>query len=79
MHVSIQEDNAGALVLAKTIPPEFTPCSKYYAIKTVWFQEEIQTRAIKLLKIDSVEKLGDFTKGLPRVTFEYLRRKMMGW
>ncbi|KAL7486415.1 hypothetical protein ACHAW6_012023, partial [Cyclotella cf. meneghiniana] len=37
MHVSIHKDNAGALVLAETTPPEFTPRSKYYAIKTVWF------------------------------------------
>ena len=29
MHVSVHEDNAGALVLAETIPPEFTPQSKY--------------------------------------------------
>ena len=80
MHVSIHEDNAGALVLAETIPPEYTPRSKYYAIKTVWFREEIQKRAIKLLKIDTVEQLGDiFTKGLARATFEYLRKKMMGW
>ena len=42
MHVSIHKDNAGALVLAETIPPQFTPRSKYYAIKTVWFREEIQ-------------------------------------
>jgi hypothetical protein len=80
MHVSIHEDNAGALVLAETIPPEFTPRSKYYAIKTVWFREEIQKRGIKLHKIDTVEQLGDiFTKGLARATFEYLRSKMMGW
>ena len=80
MHVSIHEDNAGALVLAETIPPEFTPHSKYYAIKTVWFREEIQKRKIKLLKIDTVEQLGDlFTKGLAKVTFEYLRKKIMGW
>ncbi len=80
MHVSIHEDDAGALILAETIPHEFTPSSKYYAIKTVWFQEEIQKRAIKLLKIDTVEQLGDIsTKGLPCVTFEYLRKKMMGW
>ena len=80
MHVSIHEDNAGALVLAETIPPEFTPRSKYYAIKTVWFREEIQKRKVKLLKIDTLEQLGDiFTKGLARATFEYLRRKMMGW
>jgi hypothetical protein len=35
MHVSVHEDNAGALVWAETIPPQFTPRSKYYAIKTV--------------------------------------------
>ncbi|KAL7481690.1 hypothetical protein ACHAW6_011130 [Cyclotella cf. meneghiniana] len=37
MHVSIHKDNAGALVLAETIPPQCTPMSKYYAIKMVWF------------------------------------------
>ena len=80
MKVSMHEDNAGALILAETIPPEFTPRSKYYAIKTVWFREELQKRAIKLLKIETVEQLGDiFTKGLPRATFEYLRKKMIGW
>jgi hypothetical protein len=78
MHVSIHEDNAGALVLAKTIPPQFTPRSKYYAIKTVWIREEIQKRGIKLFKIETVEQLEDiFTKGLHRATFEYLRNKMI--
>ncbi len=76
----MHKDDAGALVLAETIPPEFTPRSKYYAIKTVWFREEIQKRGIKLIKIDSVEQLGDiFTKGLPHAIFEYLRKRMMGW
>ena len=28
MHVSVHEDNSGALVLAKTLPPQFTPRSK---------------------------------------------------
>ena len=32
---SIHEDNAGALILAKTLPPQFTPRSKYYASKTI--------------------------------------------
>ena len=80
INISIHEDNAGALVLAKTLPPQFTPRSKYYASKTIWFQEEINKRGIKLLKIDTVEQLGDmFTKGLPRATFEYLRKRIMGW
>eukprot|EP00804_Cyclotella_cryptica_P020101 CCRYP_014896-RA/>CCRYP_014896-RA protein AED:0.46 eAED:0.46 QI:0/-1/0/1/-1/0/1/0/80 len=80
MNVSIHEDNAGALVLAETLPPQFTPRCKHCAIKTIWFREQIVKRKIKLVKIDTVEKLGDlFTKGLTRVTFEYLRRKQLGW
>ena len=34
MHVRIHEDNAGALILAETVPPQFTPRSKHYAVKT---------------------------------------------
>ena len=80
MKVSIHEDNAGALILAQKLPPEYTPRAKHYHNKTIWFREEIVKRQIKLLKIDTVEQLGDiFTKGLPKVTFEYLRSKLMGW
>ena len=80
MHVSIHEDNAGALILADTLPPQFTPRSKHYHIKTIWFREMIKKLGIKLCKIETVEQLGDiFTKALPRVQFEYLRKKIMGW
>jgi hypothetical protein len=35
---------------------------------------------IRLVKIDTIEQLGDiFITGLPRATFEYLRKKLMGW
>ncbi len=80
MRVSIHKDNAGALILAETLPPQFTPRSKHYAIMTVWFRDQIVKRGIKLLKIETVEQLGDlFTKGLGKVPFEYLRKKLMGW
>ena len=80
MKVSVHEDNSGALVLAEMLPPQFTPRSKYYATKTIWFREEIHKRGIKLLKIDTKEQLGDiFTKGLAQPVFEYLRSKMIGW
>ena len=80
MNIYIHEDNAGALFLAKTLPPQFTPRSKYYASKTIWFLEEINTRGIKIFNIDTVEQIGDiFTKGLPRATFRYLLKKIMGW
>jgi len=80
MNVSIHEDNLGALVLAKTLPPQFTPRSKYYVIKTIWFREEIFKRNGQLHKIDTVEQSGDiFTKGLTCFVFEYLWKKIMGW
>ena len=80
MNVSIHEDNSGALVLAETLPPQFTPRSKYYATKTIWFREEIHKRGMKLKKIETSEQLGDlFTKGLPQATFEYLQAKIIGW
>jgi hypothetical protein len=65
MNVSIHEDNSGALVLAETLPPQFTSQSKYYTIKTIWFFEQICKRGIQLQKINTVKQLGDiFTKGL---------------
>ncbi|KAL7532071.1 hypothetical protein ACHAXR_006179 [Thalassiosira sp. AJA248-18] len=80
MHIRIHEDNASALILAKTVPPQFTPRSKAYAVKTHWFREQIILRGILLLKISTTEQLGDIcTKCLPQATFEYLRKKLMGW
>ncbi len=73
MRVSVHEDNSGALVLAEILSPQSTPCSKYYATKTIWFCEEINRCGIKLLKIETSEQLGDmFTKGLAKPTFEYI-------
>ena len=80
MNVSIHEDNAGALILAETLPPQHTPRSKHYAIKTVWFREQIVRRGIKLLKIASEDQLGDiFTKGLGKIIFQRLCKELMGW
>ena len=35
MKISVREDNAGALILVQTLPPQFTPRSKYYASTTI--------------------------------------------
>ena len=35
--IKVHEDNAGALILANTLRPQFTPRSKHYATKTHWF------------------------------------------
>ena len=80
MKLSVHEDNSGALVLEKTLPPQFTQRSKYYAIKMIWFREEIHKRCVQLMKIDTVKQLGDiFTKGLVQVMFEYLWKKTIEW
>ena len=79
MKVTNHEDNVG-LIIAETLPPQFTPRSKHYAIKTVWFREQIVTCGMVLVKINTVKQLGDmFTKGLEKVSFEYLCKKIMGW
>ena len=80
MHVCIHEDNAGALVLDKTLPPQFTPAGKHYAVKTHWFREKCIEMGIEIVKICTTEQLGDIcTKCLPAPTFQYLRKKLMGW
>jgi hypothetical protein len=80
MHVCIHEDNVGAFILADILPPQYTPGSKHYHIETIWFRELVKKLKIKLVKIETVEQLGDkFTKILPRVQFEYLRKNLMGW
>ena len=41
MQVSVHEDNAGGLILAKIVPPQYTHQSKHYAVKTILFHEKI--------------------------------------
>ena len=80
MKLVVHEDNRDALGLVKTLPPQFTPCSKYHVTKTIWFCKKIQTNCFQLLKINTVKQLGDiFTKGLVQVIFEYLWKKIIGW
>ena len=80
MHVTVHEDNAGALILAKMLPPQSTPRSKHYAIKTHWFREQLILRKISIVQCPTLEQLGDiFTKCIPQAQFEYLRKKLMGW
>ena len=80
MHVTIHEDNSGALILANTLPPQFTPRSKHYAIKTIWFREKIVEHGIKVVAIDTKLQRGDiFTKMPPKEVFEFLRKLNQGW
>ena len=79
-HVRVHEDNVGALTLGQLEPRRMTLRSKHYAIKYHWFREEIGPRGVVLTKIDTKDQLGDiFSKGLGRVPFEHLQKKLMGW
>jgi hypothetical protein len=80
MHVTIHEDNLGALILATTLPPQLTPRSKHYAIKTIWFSKKIIEKKIKVIPIKTRFQLGDiFTKMHSQVTFEFLPNLLQGW
>jgi hypothetical protein len=80
MHITIHEDNSGALILATTPPPQFTPRSKHYAIKTIWFHEKIIEYKIKVAPIETRLQLGDiFTKMPSQVTFKFLCSLLQGW
>ena len=80
MKITSHEDNNGALILAKVIPPEFTPRSKFHALKTIWFREQIVELEIEVLKIDTTLQWGDIcTKMPPAVIFKFLRKLIMGW
>ncbi len=80
MNVCIHKDNAGALIIADTLPLQYTSRSKHYHIETIWFRELIKKLKIKLVKIETVEQLGDLsTKALIRVQFEYLQKNHIDW
>ena len=80
MHIKICEDKVRALTLGKLEPRRMTPRSKHYALKYNWFCKQTGPRKINLVKISSADQLGNlFTKGLSRVLFSNLQKKLMGW
>ena len=74
----VYEDNNGCLELANN--PRYRPRTKHIALKYHHFREQVQKGRIDVTRIDTKEQIADqFTKGLDRVTFEYLRKLLMGW
>ena len=66
------EDNKGGLELAST--PRYRPRTKHIAIKYHHFRGRVQDGTVTLSAIATREQLSDqFTKGLMKDTFEYLR------
>ena len=67
-------------ILATTLPLQFTPRSKHYAIKTVWFRENIITRKIKVMAIKTRLQLGDIFSKMPaQTTFKFVRKLLIDW
>ena len=80
MHVCIDEYNGDVLVLAQTLLPQFTPASKHYGVKIHQSRERFIDLGIVIQKISKIEQLEDIcTKCLTVATFQYLRKKLMGW
>jgi hypothetical protein len=80
MHVTIHKDNLGALILATTPPPQFTPRSKHNAVKTNRWREKIIEKKISVAPIETRLQKGDiFTKMPSQVIFEFLRNLFQGW
>lgn len=78
LHCKLFEDNNGALELAKS--PRYRPRTKHIAIKYHHFREHVKLGKVSINAIDTTEQIADiFTKGLPTISFDYLRYKLLGW
>jgi hypothetical protein len=60
----VQEDNNGAMILAKLPPGRSTLKSKFFNVKYHWFRRQLNPEQIRVVKVASDEQLGDI---LPRV------------
>ena len=75
---TVFEDNEGAKELANN--PKYRPRTKHIAVKYHHFRQHVKNGLLLIKSIDTKEQLADiFTKGIPRVQFEYLRSKIQGW
>jgi hypothetical protein len=72
------EDNNGALMLATK--QKITSRTKYFLVKWHHFWHHVSSGEISISKIDTAEQRADYlTKGLPRESFEKIRKLVQGW
>ena len=77
--VTCHEDNDAARTLANLEPGRTTPRSKFYDVKVHWFRSHLNEH-LTVQRIDTKDQWADiFTKPLPTETFEFLRKKILGW
>jgi hypothetical protein len=75
---TVYEDDNACLKFATA--PKMSPRTKHIDVKYHFFWEKVEKLEIQVIHIDSDENAADtFTKGLPEVTFQKLRKKIMGW
>ena len=73
MRITLHEDNTGAPIMTKTILPQFTPRSKFYALKTIWQREQIIKHKVLVVHSPTHLMWADIaTKIPPKVTCESL-------
>ena len=72
------EDNNGALILATK--QQITARTKYFLVKWHFFWAHVKNGEVEVFKIDTKLQRADYlTKGLPRETFEVIRKLVQGW
>jgi hypothetical protein len=75
---NVYEDNNACLKFA--VAPKMSSRTKHIATKYHFFRTKVKELAIIIQRIDTKEQTADiFTKGLTEDTFQYLRKKLMGW
>ena len=72
------EDNRSTITVANG--KKFTPRTKHIALKYHHFRAHVHSGRIKIEAIDTHEQTADvFTKPLETSSFQYLRKKLLGW
>jgi hypothetical protein len=75
----VYKDNTGALEIANS-DSQYRPRTKHISIKWHRFRDHVASGKMTVSKIDTTVQWADFlTKPLPKITFERLRKLVMGW
>jgi hypothetical protein len=75
----VYEDNTGALEIANS-DLQYRPPTKHISIKWHRFRDHVASGEMTVSKIDTTVQWADFlTEPLPKITFERLRKLVIGW
>ena len=78
IHCKTFEDNTACIELAKEA--KLRPRTKHLACRLFHFRQHVEKGLISIHYVNTKNQIADiFTKPLPRVQFQELRKKFMGW